>query len=1186
MKGKNEMRARVLSAIMTGTMVVSLCPSAAFAVSGDAVAKDGTYQKTVTVVNDSEDEDDWENYDLNISLTVTEGKISAITAEPGDNYDPSNQGYVDKAVSKTKGIATLLNGADATENSVIDWDVVSGATCTSNAVKSAVLAMIQEAEEAGLEENTGSGEEPGTGEEVGEGADTGKNQQETSGSITIAGVDYNWISEEKEGYTQIADSGIYYAVAEGNTALTGTLYGTASLSFTDFYAGDTSRENYDTISSATTSKYTLFANEDISEVTEDGYEIYGVKNVNVAVDAKTYVEAQILSAANKLPSTGVYTKAATITLNEEAKEEASQYKTLQADGTYSATKANIAATVTDATASLNTSSNWGDYEIDLKETTTSYIRNSRDDAAFEVNSQIQGLILETTDGTKVGMRYLDEIWVQPYEVAFSKDSELVGKTVNKITFVMPNATYVYELADGVYVKEQLKENMKVTATFEDENTVKVTGLKDFTNPKVSVYYVEGSGRNKVTTYYAQDVEAKDGVVSLEQAATEGLTYTVKVTSDDYVDTTVSAEFSAAEAGDANVNSITIAGVNYNWISEEKEGYTQIADSGIYYAVAEGNTALTGTLYGTASLSFTDFYAGDTSRENYDTISSATTSKYTLFANEDISEVTEDGYEIYGVKNVNVAVDAKTYVEAQILSAANKLPSTGVYTKAATITLNEEAKEEASQYKTLQADGTYSATKANIAATVTDATASLNTSSNWGDYEIDLKETTTSYIRNSRDDAAFEVNSQIQGLILETTDGTKVGMRYLDEIWVQPYEVAFSKDSELVGKTVNKITFVMPNATYVYELADGVYVKEQLKENMKVTATFEDENTVKVTGLKDFTNPKVSVYYVEGSGRNKVTTYYAQDVEAKDGVVSLEQAATEGLTYTVKVTSDDYVDTTVSVEFSAAEAGDNSGSDSGNEESSDSNSDTTSEDESSSENNTDSNAGENSGTSDTSSGTTDTEPTATTETTSTTEPAATTATTSTASTTAVTTQENTYQSAEGYAMRSLEQNTVKIDGLASLLPEGTQISVSQLTSETDLARAKTAMNGVLQENCDYVVYEIDLSNSSGTEIHELAGYVSVTMAIPSGLVVGNGNTIVVYRLNDDGTLTKCTTTVKDGKVTFLTNHFSTFIFSEEPLEETTVKTGDETGKQIYMICLLLLLGMGILYLGNKRKSLKL
>lgn len=816
MRGKNEMRARVLSAIMTGTMVVSLCPSAAFAVSGDAVAKDGTYQKTVTVVNDSEDEDDWGNYDLNISLTVTEGKISAITAEPGDNYDSSNQGYVDKAVSKTKGIATLLNGADATENSVIDWDVVSGATCTSNAVKSAVLAMIQEAEEAGLEENTGSGEEPGVGEapEAGEEPGAREEQQETSGYVTIAGV------------------------------------------------------------------------------------------------------------------------------------------------------------------------------------------------------------------------------------------------------------------------------------------------------------------------------------------------------------------------------------NYNWVSEEKEGYTQIADSGIYYAVAEENTALTGTLYGTASLSFTDFYAGDTSRESYDTISSATTSKYTLFANEDISEVTEEGYKIYGVKNVNVAVDAETYVEAQILSAANKLPSAGVYTKAASITLNEEAKEETSQYKTLQADGTYSATKVNIAATVTDATASLNTSSNWGDYEIDLQETSTNYIRNSRDDAAFAVNSQIQGLILETTDGTKVGMRYLDEIWVQPYEVAFSKDSELVGKTVNRITFVMPNATYVYELADGVYVKEQLKENMKVTATFEDENTVKVTGLKDFTNPKVAVYYVEGSGRNKVTTYYAQDVEAKDGVVSLEQAATAGFTYTVKVTSDDYVDTTVSVEFSAAEAGDNSGSDNGNEESSDSNSDTTSEDKSSSENNTDSNAGENSGTSDTSSGTTDAEPTATTETTSTTEPAATTATTSTASTTAVTTQENTYQSAEGYAMRSLEQNTVKIDGLASLLPEGTQISVSQLTSETDLARAKTAMNGVLQENCDYVVYEIDLSNLSGTEIHELAGYVSVTMAIPSGLVVGNGNTIVVYRLNDDGTLTKCTTTVKDGKVTFLTNHFSTFIFSEEPLEETTVKTGDETEKQIYMICLLLLLGMGILYLGNKRKSLKL
>ena len=100
--------------------------------------------------------------------------------------------------------------------------------------------------------------------------------------------------------------------------------------------------------------------------------------------------------------------------------------------------------MTDAEAVLNTSSHWGDYEIDVKENSTKYLRNSRDDAAFEVNSGIQGMILETTDGAKYGMRHMDEMWLQVYEVACSKEACLAGKTVNKITYLMSYGAYVYE----------------------------------------------------------------------------------------------------------------------------------------------------------------------------------------------------------------------------------------------------------------------------------------------------------------------------------------------------------------------------------------------------------------------------------------------------------------------------------------------------------------------------------------------------------------------------------------------------------------------------------------------------------------------------------------------------------------------------------------------------------------------
>ncbi len=92
------------------------------------------------------------------------------------------------------------------------------------------------------------------------------------------------------------------------TALNGKLYGTATLSYSEFYAGDTTQESYDAITSATTGKSQIFANEDSTEVTSSGYQIQGVKNVSVAVEAETYVDAQALKAADKLPREGVIRK--------------------------------------------------------------------------------------------------------------------------------------------------------------------------------------------------------------------------------------------------------------------------------------------------------------------------------------------------------------------------------------------------------------------------------------------------------------------------------------------------------------------------------------------------------------------------------------------------------------------------------------------------------------------------------------------------------------------------------------------------------------------------------------------------------------------------------------------------------------------------------------------------------------
>ena len=776
---------------------------------------------------------------------------------------------------------------------------------------------IQQEEEPQIQEDT----EEAFGDGEAFMAEAGEVLQDAS-EITVAGVKYLWSMQPAEGYTQIGTTGVYVKVADGQTALNGKLYGTTTLSYSEFYAGDTTQESYDAITSATTSKNQIFANEDSTEVTSSGYQIQGVKNVSVAVDAETYVDAQALKAASKLPREGVYTEAADITLNEAPSQETGQYKTLNTDGTYSATKFDVKATVTDASTQIQAPSIWGDYMLVVKEAGTKYLRNSRQ-GDFAVGGNTLGVILETASGKKVGLRHTYEIWVQPYELAFSAGSGLIGEKISKVTYITPDGSYVYEFGDKApLVKKQPEAGMKVQAAFVKENTtqVKVDGLDKYENPKVSVYYTTGSGHGKKTTYVVDHAVAENGVVTFDSSVARAgdEIYTVMISSDNYVDMTKNITLTGQP--------ITVSNVSYYWVKGALDGYTQIPGTDIYYKVANGHQALTGTLYGTASLSYEEFYAGDATSRKYDSVTSATTRKSTAFGNADVQNLTENGYEIAGVKKVNVATDAKTYVEAQILSEAGELPESGVYTETAGITLGRTPTVEPGQYKTLNTDGTYSATKFNVKATVTDAEATLKTSSRWGDYEIDVKETSTKYLRNTKSDSDFAVNSGIQGMILETTDGGKYGMRHMNEMWLKVYKVAFAKDTGLEGKTVNKITYIMADGAYVYEFADGIYVKPQATEEMAVSPEFTDSTHVKLANLDKYKNPKVSVFYTTGVGHASETTYLVQDAVTTDGVVALDStvARPENETYTVRVSSDGHADVSVQLVYGTIAFKENSG----------------------------------------------------------------------------------------------------------------------------------------------------------------------------------------------------------------------------------------------------------------------
>lgn len=82
---------------------------------------------------------------------------------------------------------------------------------------------------------------------------------------------------------------------------------------------------------------------------------------------------------------------------------------------------------------------------------------------------------------------------------------------------------------------------------------------------------------------------------------------------------------------------------------------------------------------------------------------------------------------------------------------------------------------------------------------------------------------------------------------------------------------------------------------------------------------------------------------------------------------------------------------------------------------------------------------------------------------------------------------------------------------------------------------------------------------GEQLHQMGENVSVTMDIPESIKLTNDSVLAVYRLENDGTLTRCAATMNNGKVTFITDHFSTYI-----LIENEVVLGDVNGDGIINI----------------------
>ena len=399
-------------------------------------------------------------------------------------------------------------------------------------------------------------------------------------------IDSFTVDGETVNATRIGSSNVYYYSAE---PLTGQLYGTDALTYAEFYNRDTTTPaEYDAVSSATNRKYSMFTHADATTPAEgEGYSINGVKNVYVQVDAQQYAEATLLEAVDALNTVNDngYTKAAEVNVSDASAAPPAVYKPLANDGSYGAIVAETKAKVDDATLSVETSSNWGDYLLEVTETTTNNLRDGRE-GTWAVDEDILGAIVTATkDGQtiKVGMKHLENIWVQTYEIAFDIDGDtsstdtkaLEGATINSITYIVPEGQYIYNFTDNNYVKPQYPSEVTLAASVDaDAKNVTITGIPaDLEDVKVNVYHNQGHGRK---TMIVTDQTPDNGVVRFDKDATieSSTEYTVQVSSSNYAD--LSTSFTSP---DTRLDAPSVADIEF--VDEEfSDDYYRMSFSGM------------------------------------------------------------------------------------------------------------------------------------------------------------------------------------------------------------------------------------------------------------------------------------------------------------------------------------------------------------------------------------------------------------------------------------------------------------------------------------------------------------------------------------------------------------------------------------------------------------------------------
>ena len=554
MSKKNEFQTKALAAVMTASMVTGMAPASVYAASGEQVAKDGTYTQT-THAKDG-DGDGWSEYDVEVSLTVENGKFKEITVTPSASYNDESKTYLNWAVdantSKRVGIRTKLLNQSATESTINSWDTVSGATYTSKAIKEAALAAIKSAPAADAEvkiDTTALESAIAKAEALQKDSYTEASWNAMQTKLTAA----------KDALTKKeSQDAVTTAVSELETAISGleaapvtptekVEYVLMNIPYADFYASELNNSvAVDSVSSATLNKTRTSSMVGGSyHVSQGGEDITGIVfpvKVPEGMDLSKFKQVTDSDSVTISVINRGQTKETTYTGKDALFENASYsyyvlseapayYKEATVDASGNVSFGKVQGTVnkvSGVTGEFKTTSKYGDYQLNL------------DGITFDTD-EISAVVFSTKEGHDYGMRHLENVWkghkiawctgfttsVHGCPTSSAHYAQMMGETIDKVTYYTTNGIYEMDL-DDIYVPVKTSATLSVDNAFVKSGETKVN-FENLPSDFDAEYSVEGL-----------DAKVENGVLKFNNAAKGKYTLVVKDKKGKYAD--MSADF--------------------------------------------------------------------------------------------------------------------------------------------------------------------------------------------------------------------------------------------------------------------------------------------------------------------------------------------------------------------------------------------------------------------------------------------------------------------------------------------------------------------------------------------------------------------------------------------------------------------------------------------------------------------